>query len=107
VVLSNVTSVEPTCSATVTLVNSYFEYFLCAVNHSVFFLFSEILVNSKTNSVWKAGDKYKRLKLAETLELIRDSGASVLYNGSLTEGFVKDIKNLGGIITTEDMNEYQ
>lgn len=68
---------------------------------------SEILVNSETNSVWKAGDKYKRLKLAKTLELIRDSGASVLYNGSLTESFVKDIKDLGGIITEEDMNEYQ
>jgi gamma-glutamyltranspeptidase/glutathione hydrolase/leukotriene-C4 hydrolase len=45
--------------------------------------------------------------LAKTLELIRDSDASVLYNGSLTEGFVKDIKDLGGIITKEDMNEYQ
>lgn len=47
------------------------------------------------------------MKLAQTLELIRDSGASVLYNGSLTETFVKDIKDLGGIITIEDMNEYQ
>jgi gamma-glutamyltranspeptidase len=65
------------------------------------------LINSETNSVWKEGDKYKRLKLAETLELIRDSGASVLYNGTLTEAFVKDIQDLGGIITKEDMNEYQ
>lgn len=69
--------------------------------------FSEILINKDTNSVWKEGDKYKRLKLAETLELIRDSGASVLYNGTLTENFVKDIQDLGGIITEEDMNEYQ
>lgn len=69
--------------------------------------FSEILINKDTNSVWKEGDKYKRLKLAETLELIRDSDASVLYNGTLTESFVKDIQDLGGIITKEDMNEYQ
>jgi len=68
---------------------------------------SEILINKDTNSVWKEGDKYKRLKLAETLELIRDSDASVLYNGTLTENFVKDIQDLGGIITKEDMNEYQ
>jgi gamma-glutamyltranspeptidase/glutathione hydrolase/leukotriene-C4 hydrolase len=68
---------------------------------------SEILINKDTNSVWKEGDKYKRLKLAETLELIRDSDASVLYNGTLTESFVKDIQDLGGIITKEDMNEYQ
>jgi len=65
------------------------------------------LINKDTNSVWKEGDKYKRLKLAETLELIRDSDASVLYNGTLTENFVKDIQDLGGIITEEDMNEYQ
>jgi len=71
------------------------------------YFFSEILVNKDTNSVWKEGDKYKRLKLAETLELIRDSDASVLYNGTLTESFVKDIQDLGGIITKEDMNEYQ
>jgi len=57
--------------------------------------------------VWKEGDKYVRLKLAETLEMIRDSDASVLYNGTLTESFVKDIQDLGGIITKEDMNEYQ
>ncbi|GFG33537.1 hypothetical protein Cfor_03444 [Coptotermes formosanus] len=68
---------------------------------------SEILINNDTKSVWKEGDKYKRLKLAETLELIRDFGASVLYNGTLTESFVKDIQDLGGIITEEDMNEYQ
>jgi gamma-glutamyltranspeptidase len=69
--------------------------------------FREILINNKTDHVWKEGDKYKRLKLAETLELIRDSDASVLYNGSLTESFVKDIQDLGGIITQEDMNEYE
>lgn len=71
------------------------------------YFFSEILINKDTNSVWKEGDKYKRLKLAETLELIRDSDASVLYNGTLTESFVKDIQDLGGIITKEDMTEYQ
>ena len=78
------------------------EFFLLDI-----YFFSEILINKETNSVWKEGDKYKRLKLAETLELIRDSDASVLYNGTLTESFVKDIQNLGGIITQEDMNEYQ
>jgi gamma-glutamyltranspeptidase len=69
--------------------------------------FSEIFINKETNHVWKEGDTYTRLKLAETLESIRDSDASVLYNGMLTESFVKDIQDLGGIITQEDMNEYQ
>ncbi|XP_069703106.1 scoloptoxin SSD14-like isoform X2 [Periplaneta americana] len=68
---------------------------------------SEILINPATKTVWKEGDKFKRLKLADTLEIIRDGGASVLYNGTLTDRFVKDIQDLGGIITIEDMNEYR
>jgi len=71
------------------------------------YFFSEILINKDTNSVWIEGDKYKRLKLADTLEMIRDYKAAVLYNGMLTESFVTDIQDLGGIITKEDMNEYQ
>ncbi|KAJ4439560.1 hypothetical protein ANN_07687 [Periplaneta americana] len=67
----------------------------------------EILINPATKTVWKEGDKFKRLKLADTLEIIRDGGASVLYNGTLTDRFVKDIQDLGGIITIEDMNEYR
>ena len=80
--------------------------FVLILSLDVYF-FREIFINKNTNSVWKEGDKYKRLKLAETLELIRDSDASVLYNGTLTESFVKDIQDLGGIITKEDMNEYE
>ncbi|PSN56496.1 Gamma-glutamyltranspeptidase 1 [Blattella germanica] len=46
---------------------------------------SEILINKETNEVWKAGDKMKRLKLAETLEIIKWE-PDALNNGSLTEG---------------------
>ncbi|KAI4456640.1 gamma glutamyl transpeptidase [Holotrichia oblita] len=48
----------------------------------------------------------KREKLADTLEIIAKEGARALYNGSLTEIFVKDIQDFGGIITVEDMNKY-
>lgn len=50
--------------------------------------------------------KVKRLRLAKTLEIIADEGADALYNGTLTEGFVKDIQDAGGIITKEDMVKY-
>lgn len=49
----------------------------------------------------------KRLKLAETLEVIAKEGADALYNGSLTDKFVEDIRNFNGIITRTDMEQYQ
>jgi hypothetical protein len=101
-----ISSVEPLGFPTIVITNYFFRIFVIYF-YPLCLSSSEILINSKTNSVWRAGDKYQRLKLAETLELIRDSGASVLYNGTLTAGFVKDIQDLGGIITEEDMNEYQ
>ncbi|KAJ9582225.1 hypothetical protein L9F63_003435, partial [Diploptera punctata] len=67
---------------------------------------SEILIDKKTNSVWKKGDVFKRLKLADTLEIIKMEKADALYNGSLTDNFINDIKELGGIITKEDLAEY-
>ena len=68
---------------------------------------SEILIDSRTNSVWKEGDVYKRLKLADTLEVIQKEKADALYNGSLTDVFINDIQELGGIITKEDLAEYR
>ena len=49
----------------------------------------------------------KRPRLAKTLEKIAKQGANVLYNGDLTEGFVNDVKQKGGIITVEDMKNYR
>jgi gamma-glutamyltranspeptidase/glutathione hydrolase/leukotriene-C4 hydrolase len=48
-------------------------------------------------------------RLANTLSVIAESerGAYELYDGSLTEDFVKDIAELGGIITREDMASYK
>ena len=69
--------------------------------------FSEIFIDKTTGETYKEGDVIKRKKLAETLEIIAEEGASALYNGSLTKKFVNDIEGLGGIITTEDMNSYR
>ncbi|XP_025832385.1 glutathione hydrolase 1 proenzyme [Agrilus planipennis] len=66
----------------------------------------EIFFNPETNDVYKEGDYVKRLKLAETLEVIAEEGADALYDGSLTSGFIQDIKDLGGIIVEEDLKIY-
>ncbi|XP_077286681.1 scoloptoxin SSD14-like isoform X2 [Arctopsyche grandis] len=68
---------------------------------------SEIFINPETNDVWLEGEKIKRLKLAETLEIIARDGADALYNGTLTKSFIQDIQDFDGIITEEDMNNYK
>lgn len=47
-----------------------------------------------------------RLEFANFLEVIAAEGPNALYNGSLTDGFVQDIKNFGGIITKKDLDIY-
>lgn len=54
-----------------------------------------------------AGDRIKRPGLAQTLRVIAAEGGEALYTGSLVQKFVSDIQDLGGIITAEDMANYQ
>lgn len=55
---------------------------------------------------WQAGDTLKQPALANTLQLIADSGAQVFYFGGLAKKVASDIEKNGGIITTEDLNKY-
>lgn len=67
-----------------------------------------IYIDPKTNRTYKLGEKVKREKLAETLEVMANEGVDSLYNGgSLVAGLIKDIKDRGGIITEEDLLEYR
>lgn len=70
---------------------------------------AEVFVNQKTNELWKAGDRIRRPKLAKTLEIIANEGADTMYtaNGTLANLLVKDIQELGGIITIEDFVNYE
>ncbi|KAJ8927316.1 hypothetical protein NQ314_020230 [Rhamnusium bicolor] len=66
----------------------------------------DIFIDPTTNETYLEGQYIKRLRLARTLEVIAEEGGYALHNGSLTEGFVKDIRDNNGIITVEDMNNY-
>lgn len=46
-------------------------------------------------------------KLCETLSLIAANGGDDLYNGTLSKMFLEDVKNMGGIITAEDLVKYE
>lgn len=56
---------------------------------------------------WKAGDTIKYVKLAETLERIRDLGRDGFYKGETAEMLVNYVQKLGGIITKTDLENYE
>ena len=56
---------------------------------------------------WKEGEVIKYPKLAETLERIRDNGRDEFYKGKTAEMLVSYIKDLGGVITKEDLEKYE
>nr|XP_033812369.1 glutathione hydrolase 1 proenzyme isoform X2 [Geotrypetes seraphini]XP_033812370.1 glutathione hydrolase 1 proenzyme isoform X2 [Geotrypetes seraphini]XP_033812371.1 glutathione hydrolase 1 proenzyme isoform X2 [Geotrypetes seraphini]XP_033812372.1 glutathione hydrolase 1 proenzyme isoform X2 [Geotrypetes seraphini]XP_033812373.1 glutathione hydrolase 1 proenzyme isoform X2 [Geotrypetes seraphini] len=66
----------------------------------------DVFCNSQ-RKVLKEGDIIKFPKLADTLEIIANEGAESFYNGSLTKQIVTDIQQAGGIITAEDLRNYQ
>lgn len=68
----------------------------------------EVFVNPQTNEIWKAGDKLKRLALADTMETISKEGADTVYAmGKIGRQLLNDIKEFGGILTEEDFADYK
>ncbi|KAL1450768.1 hypothetical protein WDU94_003093 [Cyamophila willieti] len=65
-----------------------------------------LFINEK-NQTKTVAETYTWPSLAKTLQIIANEGGNALHNGSLTEAFVKDIQEAGGIITVEDMNNYR
>ncbi|XP_053951129.1 scoloptoxin SSD14 [Anastrepha ludens] len=67
---------------------------------------AEIFVK-EDGTIYVEGDYLKRPQLAITLEKIAENGAGELYDGGeIGKMFVEDIKDLGGIITEEDLKNY-
>lgn len=67
----------------------------------------EVFVNPQTNEIWNAGDRIKRLALADTMETIADEGADTVYAmGKIGRQLLEDIHQAGGILTENDFAEY-
>lgn len=56
---------------------------------------------------WKAGDTIKYPALAATFERIRDNGRDEFYKGTTGKMLVEYVNSLGGIITMEDLAQYE
>ncbi|XP_072537273.1 gamma-glutamyltransferase 1a [Salminus brasiliensis] len=66
----------------------------------------EVFCDSDQN-ILKENDIIRFPKLADTYERIAEEGPDVFYNGSMAETIVDDIQAAGGIITLEDLLDYQ
>lgn len=64
-------------------------------------------MNPETGEVWNEGDLIREPTLARTLEVIAEEGPEAIHNGSLTATLVREIQNYGGIITEQDLRDYQ
>tara|TARA_R110002124_G_scaffold284896_1_gene462766 strand:+ start:1456 stop:3147 length:1692 start_codon:yes stop_codon:yes gene_type:complete len=56
---------------------------------------------------WKEGDVVKLEEFAQTLERIKDNGRDGFYKGKTADLIVNYVKELGGIITHEDLEKYK
>lgn len=56
---------------------------------------------------WKVGDTIKFFALAKTFERIRDNGRDEFYGGKTGLDMIAYLKELGGIISLEDLNKYE
>lgn len=56
---------------------------------------------------WKEGDTLVQTDLANTLRRIRDQGAAGFYEGETARLIVEEMKRGGGIVSLEDLKNYQ
>ncbi|KAH8256067.1 hypothetical protein KR026_006723, partial [Drosophila bipectinata] len=69
---------------------------------------AEIFINPKTNNIYREGEIMYRPKLAETLTIVADEGPESIYRGGrIGRELVEDIQAMGGIVTEEDLQNYE
>ncbi|KRZ60215.1 Gamma-glutamyltranspeptidase 1 [Trichinella nativa] len=69
----------------------------------------KIFINPETNGAYKAGEVMRRPELADALEQLANAADPVqlFYNGTMAKDMVEEFKQMGGIITEEDMRNYR
>jgi gamma-glutamyltranspeptidase/glutathione hydrolase len=64
-------------------------------------------IYSPGGKLLEAGDRLEQPGLVRTLELLRDEGATSLYNGSLAEALLDLMQDRGGLVSRRDLDEYE
>ncbi|CAL5186384.1 unnamed protein product [Lathyrus oleraceus] len=55
----------------------------------------------------KEGEICSNVELGQTLEIVAEEGIQAFYNGTIGEKLVKDVREVGGILTMEDLRNYK
>lgn len=71
--------------------------------------FREVFWNEAENRLVRVGERVRRVRYAETLELIAAEGARSMYdpNGTVAQRLVADVRELGGLVTQADLQSYR
>lgn len=67
----------------------------------------EIFYDQINNRLYQENSEVKIPKLAKTFEIIAKNGESAFYNGELSATIVDEIQSAGGIITADDLRNYE
>ncbi|KAJ4959308.1 hypothetical protein NE237_026419 [Protea cynaroides] len=55
----------------------------------------------------RPGDTCYNVELGRTLEVVAEHGPQAFYNGTIAENLVRDVRQVGGILTMEDLRHYE
>ncbi|GJW17911.1 gamma-glutamyltranspeptidase 1 [Tanacetum coccineum] len=64
-------------------------------------------VYAPNGKILVAGDTCYNYELGLSLEAIAEEGPEAFYNGSIGEKLINDVRSLGGILTMEDLRNYE
>ncbi|XP_062138220.1 scoloptoxin SSD14 isoform X1 [Drosophila sulfurigaster albostrigata] len=69
--------------------------------------YQAVFLNAETGGHYVEGDLIKSPKqLCNTYQLLADNGPMDFYNGTIAEMLAEDLRDLGSIITQDDLNAY-
>lgn len=68
---------------------------------------SEVFVNQDRGTLLREGERIKRTALAKTLKAVAQNGSDVFYHGPIAESMVKKAQLTGGVLSIEDLANYQ
>ncbi|XP_052199978.1 LOW QUALITY PROTEIN: glutathione hydrolase 3 [Diospyros lotus] len=64
-------------------------------------------VFAPNGNLLQAGERCYNVELARSLEAVAEHGPQAFYNGTVGEKLIKDVRKAGGIMTMEDLRNYQ
>ncbi|XP_059483997.1 scoloptoxin SSD14 isoform X4 [Neocloeon triangulifer] len=66
-----------------------------------------VFINPSTGKFYEEGTLIKNTKLCDTLQEIAESGGDSMYKGNLGRNLAKDILDMGGKVTEQDLADYK